>query len=54
MAGDCDCGAYLFSEDEIELGVCERCADRMYERYQKRREWEHFHPGEPCPKEELK
>lgn len=31
----------------------EAAAERQWERSRKRREWEHYHPGEPCPKAEL-
>lgn len=32
---------------------CSACNDRDIERNNKRKEWEHFHPGEPIPKSEL-
>ena len=47
------CKSHLFGEIEVDVGICDDCADTMYERSQRRAEWDHFHPGEPCPKEEL-
>lgn len=47
------CKAHLLSQDELDFGVCEDCAERAYHREQKRREWDHYHPGEPCPEIEL-
>lgn len=39
--------------DEWVSNYCSFCNDRMIERSNKRREWDHFHPGQPCPKSEL-
>ncbi len=32
---------------------CGHCYDVMAEREAKRRDWEHWHDGEPCPEIEL-
>jgi hypothetical protein len=32
---------------------CGRCNDRDIEYSNKRREWDYYHPGQPCPKSEL-
>ena len=39
--------------DDWESIYCSRCNDGLIEQTNKRREWDHFHPGEPCPKSEL-
>jgi hypothetical protein len=36
------CGATLLY-DEIENGFCDRCADIMFEQYDARRDWSHWH-----------
>ncbi len=33
--------------------MCYRCNDREIARSNKLREWNYYHPGEPCPKSEL-
>lgn len=33
--------------------LCPYCNDREIERSNRRREWDHYHPGEPCPNCEL-
>ena len=48
-----ECKLPLLDEIEVESGLCERCADKAIERNRRRDEWDEFHPGEPCPKEEL-
>lgn len=47
------CQVPLIDEIEMDTGVCCDCADRMYEREQRRREWDHYHPDDPCPAIEL-
>lgn len=39
--------------DDWESIQCRRCNDRDIARSQKRAEWGHYHPGEPCPSSEL-
>lgn len=36
-----------------ESWQCRQCNDRDIERNANRAEWDHFHPGEPCPPSEL-
>lgn len=43
------CKLPLLSENELEFEHCERCLEAQAERYQRRREWNEYHPGEPCP-----
>lgn len=33
----------LFSQDEKDLRICNRCADRQYENYQEQAEWNYYH-----------
>ncbi len=40
------CGIALLDEIELDTGVCEHCAEAMYERDQERREWDYYHPPE--------
>lgn len=46
MPQQCECGTPLIFEEEIEFGVCERCADAAYARYTERKEWEYYHPSD--------
>jgi hypothetical protein len=39
--------------DDWESVQCRRCNDRDIERTSRRQEWDHYHPGEPCPESEL-
>lgn len=39
--------------DEFPSYQCGDCNDREIERYNRRAEWDHYHPGEPIPKSEL-
>lgn len=39
--------------DDWESIQCTECNDRDIQRSDKRREWDYYHPGEPCPKSEL-
>jgi hypothetical protein len=41
------CQTWLFNEIELDTGVCENCADKLYERYKQRQEWEYYHPSDP-------
>lgn len=45
------CGDSLYW-DELDYGVCSVCSEVMYDRSQKRAEWNHYH-DDPCPEEEL-
>lgn len=45
MNDKCECGKHLFGEIERDLGICNNCADRAYERHTERLEWEYFHPS---------
>jgi len=38
------CKAYLWTEIEQDTGLCSRCADRLYEQSQARREFAYYHP----------
>jgi hypothetical protein len=38
-----------FGDGERSL-QCGQCNDRDIEHSEQRREWDHFHPGEPMPK----
>ena len=53
MTDKCRCGRPLFGENEQNFGSCNRCLDRMAERESRRREWDYYHPDEPCPQSEL-
>jgi hypothetical protein len=46
------CKRVLLSTDEIESGVCDPCADALYENSEARRDWGRFH-DEPMPDIEL-
>jgi len=39
-----ECKEEVFSEIECDLLICNRCADRMYQKDQERREFEYYHP----------
>lgn len=39
--------------DEWVSHLCCYCNDREIERSNRQREWDHYHPGTPCPKSEL-
>ena len=44
------------AEPDDEYGhrdYCGRCEDRLIDRANKRREWDYYHPGQPCPRSEL-
>ncbi len=44
---DCqECNKPVFSEIERDLHICNRCADRQYERHTRRREFEYYHNDE--------
>lgn len=38
------CNDFLWSQTEKDFRMCNRCLDRMAEREQERREWDHYHP----------
>jgi hypothetical protein len=46
------CNDILLDEFELDLGVCENCADKLYTKYQQRQEWDHYHPSDPFTTEE--
>lgn len=54
--GRTEWGSYIDEDgcriDEPEP-YCEYCYEIMAERSAKRREWDYYHPGEPCPECEL-
>jgi hypothetical protein len=39
--------------DSAPEPYCDHCYEIMAERSSKRREWDYYHPGEPCPECEL-
>lgn len=39
-----ECNDYCWTEIEQECKLCGKCADRMYECEQERREFEYYHP----------
>lgn len=39
-----ECKKEVFTFTEREDRLCFRCADRLIERANERREWEHYHP----------
>lgn len=41
-----------FWSDEL-VDLCEGCVEHSEERRKARDEWNHYHPGEPCPEIEL-
>ena len=44
------CGNVALPENDF----CGACEDALIELANKRREWDHFHPGEPMPESERK
>lgn len=46
------CQEALWTDIEIDCGLCNRCQDRMIDRANRRAEWDYYHPGEPMPKSE--
>jgi hypothetical protein len=49
----CKCGNPVEVIDDWFSHQCVECNDRSIERYNRLREWHHYHPDEPCPKSEL-
>lgn len=48
------CGENIgFEYAELGYDFCPDCSELEIERSNKRREWAEYHPGEPCPEEEL-
>lgn len=47
------CGYPLIEEIELDYETCQHCLETMAERTRQRSEWDHCHPGEPCPEIEL-
>lgn len=39
--------------DDWISNYCDYCNDGFIDQSNKRQEWDHYHPGEPCPKSEL-
>lgn len=39
----CQCGRYLYYDDEKENGKCDQCIDRTITKDQERREWNYYH-----------
>lgn len=47
------CNDWLFDDIEIDTGICASCGTTLYEREQRRREWDYYHPDDPAPACEL-
>lgn len=48
------CGGPIGYENyEWGFDFCDWCSEIAEEQSNKLREWRHYHPGEPCPEEEL-
>ena len=33
----------LYYQDELEMNLCDACADKQAEKYREFKEWEHYH-----------
>jgi predicted nucleic acid-binding Zn ribbon protein len=47
------CGGPVPYDDDFDMDVCPDCYEVAEERSRRRREWDYYHPSEPCPPEEL-
>lgn len=41
-----DCDTELYYENELDMGYCDPCLDRLADQYREREEWVYFHPND--------